>query len=198
MGTKTLELVSIADTAIIDPTAQIGKNTKVWAFVQIAEHAVIGENCVIGNGVYIDRFVKIGNRVRIHNKALLYRGVIIEDDVFIGPAACFTNDESPRSSKTRNLKGKSWRVGKGASIGANATILPDVNIGEYAMIGAGSVVTRSVPNHKAVCGNPARPMGIACYCGNIIKEKSPKKKSLRCESCGKSITLSEDAERVKK
>ena len=143
---------------------------------------------MIGNGAYIDRFVKIGDRVRIHNKVLLYHGVIIEDDVFIGPAACFTNDESPRSGKTRNLMGKSWTVGKGASIGANATILPDVEIGAYAMIGAGSVVTKDVPKHTAVCGNPARITGRACYCGNVLKqEASTMKKAIPCDLCGKSV-----------
>ena len=199
MGTKTLELTSIADTAIIDPTAQLGKGTKVWAFVQIAEHAIIGEDCVIGNGAYIDRFVKIGNRVRIQNKALLYHGLIVADDVFIGPGACFTNDKLPRSGKTRDLKSKSWKVGRGASIGANATILPDINIGEYAMVGAGSVVTKDVPKHTAVYGNPARPFGIACFCGNVMKQKSSlKEKLFQCEHCGQSITVAESGKSVKK
>ncbi len=198
MGAKTLELATIAETAIIDPTAQIGKGTKVWAFVQIAEHAVIGEECVIGNGAYIDQYVRIGNRVRIHNKALLYHGVVVDDDVFIGPGVCFTNDALPRSGKTRDLSGKKWKVGKGVSIGANATILPDTNIGEYAMIGAGSIVTKNVPKHTAVCGNPARAVGAACYCGNVIKQKPTTKKSTRCELCGESITMFERGKSAKK
>lgn len=180
----------IARTALIDRTAKIGMGTKVWAFVQIAEHARVGNNCVLGNGVYIDRYVKIGNRVRIHNKALIYHGVVIKDDVFIGPGACFTNDRFPRSEKTRSLGGRNWTVGKGASIGANVTILPDVNIREYALVGAGSVVTKDVPKHVAVFGNPARPIGFVCYCGAIEKRGrlTPKKNfKFKCRNCGKDV-----------
>lgn len=190
MGTGELALKMVASTAIIHSTARIGRGTKIWAYVQIAEYAKIGNNCVIGNGAYIDRFVEIGDRVRIHNKALLYHGVIIENDVFVGPAACFTNDQFPRSGKTRNLKGRSWTVGKGASIGANATILPDVNIGEYAIVGAGSVVTKDIPKHTVVCGNPANPIGIACYCGVIKKQLATRKiLKFKCNSCGKLVTV---------
>lgn len=146
----------IDKTAIVAKTAKIGKGTKVWAFVQIGENAVIGENCVIGNGSYIDRNVVIGNNVKIHNKALLYDGLIVEDNCFIGPGACFTNDKFPRYNKTRNLSGVSWCLKEGASVGANATILPDVNIGKNSVVGAGSVVTESVPDNSVACGNPAR------------------------------------------
>lgn len=190
MGTKQLEIGAfIAPTALVDPTAQIGKGTKVWAFAQIAEHALVGQDCVIGNGVYIDRFVKIGDRVRIHNKALLYQGVLIEDDVFIGPGACFTNDEFPRSGKTRNLTGKSWTIGKGASIGANTTVLPDVAVGSYALIGAGSVVTKDVAEHAVVCGNPARMIGWACFCGHVLKSNLQKRVNVTCDLCGKRLPL---------
>jgi UDP-2-acetamido-3-amino-2,3-dideoxy-glucuronate N-acetyltransferase len=156
MGKKKLALTTIAPTALIHPSARIGRGTKIWAFAQVAEHAVVGRDCTIGNGAYIDRHVKIGNRVRIHNKALLYHGVIVEDDVFIGPGVCFTNDSYPTSRSTRNLKGKAWYVRTGASIGANATILPDLEIGENSIVGAGSVVTKNVPPNAIVCGNPAR------------------------------------------
>ena len=187
MGTRKLALKA-AVSSIIHPTAKIGRGTRIWAYTQIAEHATIGKQCVIGNGVYVDRFVTIGDRVRIHNKALLYHGVTIKDDVFIGPAVCFTNDNVPRSGKTRNLKGVGWTVGKGASIGANATILPDVEIGEYAMVGAGSVVTKDIPKHAVVCGNPARFTGIACCCGNIIKRKNiSHRTTVKCNACGKTI-----------
>ncbi len=181
----------IAPSAVVDPTARIGRGTKIWAFSQIAEHARIGSECVIGNGVYIDRHVKIGNRVRIHNKALLYHGVVIEDDVFIGPGVCFTNDPWPRSGMTRNLKGRSWTVHKGASIGANATVLPDVVIGAYAVVGCGSVVTHHVPDQVLVYGNPAKLKGFVCRCGFVMKEISSlgNSKSIRCPSCGKAISL---------
>jgi acetyltransferase-like isoleucine patch superfamily enzyme len=123
----------IHKTAIIAGSAKVGRGTKIWAYVQVGENAQIGKDCIIGNGAYIDRNVKIGNNVKIQNKALLYDGLVVEDDCFIGPASCFTNDKHPDSSKTRNLKGIRWRVKKGASIGANATILPDVNIGKGAL-----------------------------------------------------------------
>jgi len=142
--------------AIVARSAKIGAGTKIWAFAQIAENVVIGENCNIANGVYIDRNVIIGNNVKIHNKALLYNGLKVEDDCFIGPGVCFTNDKFPAYNKTRDLSGKRWIMGKGASVGANATILPDINIGENAVVGAGSVVTKSVVASCVVCGNPAR------------------------------------------
>lgn len=159
MGTpqsRALGGASIDRRALVAATATIGEGTKVWAFAQIGERAVIGRNCIIGNGVYIDRDVRVGDNVKIHNKALLYRPLVVEDNCFIGPGACFTNDKHPRFDKTRDLCGVSWRVGEGASIGAHATILPDVEIGKAAVVGAGSVVTRSVPPGAVVCGNPAR------------------------------------------
>ena len=194
MGTKPLAVTYIDPTAIVHSTAQIGEGTKIWAYVQIGEHAVVGKDCVIGNGVYIDRYVKVGNRVRIHNKALLYHGVIVEDDVFIGPGVCLTNDPAPRSGKTRNLKGKSWIVRKGATIGANATVLPDLSIGSYAFVGAGSMVTHPVPHHTLVYGNPARAVGVVCRCGLQIKNEqlSDKNKKLNCPSCGATFALAQD------
>lgn len=142
--------------AIVSKTAKIGEGTKIWAFVQIGDKAKIGKNCVIGNGAYIDRNVIIGNNVKVHNKALLYDGLIVEDNCFVGPGACVTNDRYPKYNKTRSLKKVNWRIKKGASIGANTTILPDISIGRDAIVGAGSVVTKSVPDGAIVCGNPAR------------------------------------------
>jgi len=153
---KVLEKFFIDKRAVVSKTARIGEGTKVWAFVQIGDNAKIGKNCVIGNGAYIDRNVVVGNDVKIHNKVLLYDPLVVEDNCFIGPGVCFTNDKYPKHNKTRNLKKVSWRVKKGASVGANAIILPDVNIGRNAIVGAGSVVTRSVPDGEVVCGNPAR------------------------------------------
>lgn len=176
----------IAPTAIVDPTARIGSGAKIWAFSQVGEHAVIGSQCVIANGAYIDRFVRVGNRVRIHNKALLYHGLIVEDDVFIGPGAVFTNDAWPRSGKTRDLKGISWKIGKGASIGANVTVLPDIEIGAYAVVGAGSVVTKNVPPHALVFGNPASLQGYVCSCGAVTKTVSRSNRG-RCPKCGKAM-----------
>ena len=153
---KALDKFFVDKTSIIASSAKIGNGTKIWAFVQIGENVKIGKNCVIGNGAYIDRNVVIGNNVKVHNKALLYDGLIIEDNCFIGPGVCFTNDRYPKYNKRRKLRSVSWRVKKGASIGANATILSDINIGRDAIVGAGSVVTKNVADKITVCGNPAK------------------------------------------
>ena len=147
-------------TAIISLRAKIGAGTKIWAYAQVREGAVIGRDCIIGNGVYIDKGVRIGNRVNIHNRALLYRNLKVEDDSFIGPAVCFVNDPRPRANVIRRMKGLLRTVGKGASIGANSTILSDISIGRWAMVGAASVVTAPVPDYALVYGVPARLKGF--------------------------------------
>lgn len=179
----------IVPSAVIDPTAKIGAGTRIWAFAQIAQFASVGSDCMIANGVYIDRYVKIGNRVRVHNKALLYQGLVVEDDVFIGPGACFTNDPWPHSGETRNLEGVHWRIGRGASIGANVTVLPDISIGSFAVVGAGSLVSREVPPYALVYGNPARIHGLVCPCGHVfpLKKYPQSPKSLRCPKCKKGL-----------
>ncbi|MBU2103100.1 MAG: N-acetyltransferase [Candidatus Omnitrophica bacterium] len=158
MGTKkrSIKNIFIDPRAIVAKTARIGAGTKIWAFAQVGENARIGKNCVVGNGVYIDRNVVIRDNVKVHNKALLYDGLIVEENCFIGPGTCFTNDKNPSSNKTRVLEGISWRLKKGASVGANVTVLCDITIGEGAVIGAGSVVTKNVPAGVTVCGNPAK------------------------------------------
>ncbi len=147
--------VKIHSTALVADSAKIGEGTVIWAYVQVGENAEVGKSCILGNGVYVDRNVKIGNNVKMHNKASVYDGTIVEDDVFIGPHACFTNDKYPKFDSTRDLEDVSWRVKKGASIGANVTVLPDVTIGVGAVVGAGSVVTKDVPDGALCYGNPA-------------------------------------------
>ncbi len=161
---------SIHPTAIIDAKARIGAGTKVWAYAQIRENVIIGKECMIGNGVYIDSSVKIGDRCNIHNKALLYRNLKVESDVFIGPGVCFINDPKPRANRIRSLKGKSWRVKAGASIGANASIMSDITIGKQAVVGAGSVVTKDVSDYTMVYGNPARFIDFVDELGNRITD----------------------------
>ncbi len=156
---KILKNVYIDKHAIVSNTAAIGAGSRIWAFAQIGDNARIGKNCVIGNGVYIDRNVIVGDNVKIHNKALLYDSLVVEDNCFIGPGACFTNDKYPQFDKTRSLEGISKRVKTGASIGAHAVILPDVDIGKKAIVGAGAVVTKSVPDGAVVYGNPAKVKG---------------------------------------
>jgi len=162
----------IHPTAHISDKAEIGEGCKVWINVQIREHAQIGQNCIISKDVYIDHAVKIGNGCKVQNSVSIYHGVEIGDDVFVGPNACFTNDKVPRAFNTE------WQitethVGTGASIGANATIVCGVRIGEYAMVAAGSVVTKNVPPFTLVAGNPARPVGMIDKAGNRISDASP-------------------------
>lgn len=142
-------------TAIIADDAKIGEGTKIWAFVQIREKVTIGVGCMIANGVYIDKEVTVGNRCNIHNRSLLHRNLIIEDDVFMGPQVCFINDLKPRANRIRNLDGVMTIVRRGASIGTGALIFPNVKIGEGALIGAGAVVTKDVPDRAVVYGVPA-------------------------------------------
>ncbi len=177
--------VFIHATSVVSPAAKIGSGTRVWCFSQVMDNAVIGKNCVIGQCVFIDRNVTIGNNVKIHNKASIYRGIVIEDDVFIGPHVCVANNKRPRSDNTRNLEGISWSVKRGASIGAGSVILPDVNIGEYAMVGAGSIVTKDVPPHALVYGNPAKIKSFVCKCGQDLDRPVEEKNSMvfKCSNC---------------
>jgi acetyltransferase-like isoleucine patch superfamily enzyme len=156
-------------TADVSPEAKIGRGTKIWNNVQIRENAVIGEACIVGKSVYIDHTVVIGNRVKIQNGVSIYHGVTIEDDVFLGPHVTFTNDLYPRAFDP------DWHVvktlvRKGASIGANVTIVCGVDIGAYAMIGAGAVVTKAVPPHALVLGNPGRVSGFVSIMGKKVEE----------------------------
>ncbi|MBP9691321.1 N-acetyltransferase [Candidatus Woesebacteria bacterium] len=151
------------ETAKVD-TETIGRDTTIWAFVHILKGAHIGSNVNICDHCFIEGDVKIGNNVTIKCGVYLWDGVIVEDNVFIGPNATFTNDKLPRS-KNKNYKKLSTTLKRGSSIGANATILGGLEIGEFAMVAAGSVVTRSVPNYALVMGNPARLQGYVCKCG---------------------------------
>ena len=164
--------VRVHPTAEVSPDAVIGPGTSIWNQAQVREDARIGAGCIIGKNVYVDAGVVVGDRVKIQNNVSLFRGVTVEDGVFVGPHVCFTNDRVPRainrdgSPKTDD----DWEVTpilvrSGAALGANSTILPGVTIGRWAMVGAGSVVTRDVADNELVAGNPARRLGSACACG---------------------------------
>jgi len=168
----------IHDTARVDPQAKIGKNVKIWNWVQVRENAEIGDNTILSKNVYVDFGVRIGKNVKIQNNVSVYHGVTIEDGVFVGPHVCFTNDRIPRAiNPDGSLKETSdWEVspitvGYGSSIGANATILPGIRIGCFALIGAGSVVTKDVPDHGLFYGSPARLVGYVCVCGHRMESR---------------------------
>ncbi len=147
------------ETAVIDSGATIGDGTRVWHFSHIMCDVVIGSNCNFGQNVFIASGVKLGNNVKVQNNVSIYAGVECEDDVFLGPSMVFTNVTNPRSGVNRRGEYAKTRVGKGATIGANATIVCGHDIGDYAFIGAGAVVTKSVPPYALVVGNPARQIG---------------------------------------
>ncbi len=160
---------SVHPSAEVAPGAVIGPGTRIWHQAQVREGAVIGADCVLGKDVYVDCGVVIGNRVKIQNGVSLYRGVTLEDDVFVGPGVVFTNDRYPRASSSE-WQVMPTRVCRGASIGANATIVCGVTIGEYALVGAGAVVTRDVPPRSLVVGNPARVVGRVGEDGRPLRE----------------------------
>ncbi len=157
------------ETAVIDEGAIIGKGTKIWHFTHIMPGSIIGENCSLGQNVVVSPDVVLGNNVKVQNNVSIYTGVICEDDVFLGPSMVFTNVINPRSRIIRRDQYLSTKVGRGASIGANATIICGNNIGAFAFIGAGAVVTEDVPDYSLVLGNPARQSGWMSEYGHKLK-----------------------------
>jgi len=192
------EGVRIHPTADVSPKAQIGEGTSIWHHAQVREGARIGRNCILGKGVYVDAGVVIGDNVKVQNYVSIYHGVIIEDGVFCGPHCVFTNDKRPRAvNPDGSLKAADdWevvetRVKRGASIGANAVIVCGVTVGEWAMVGAGSVVSRDVPDYGLVWGNPARLRGFVCACGHRLEmgQEAGKRVRLRCPVCGAQVEI---------
>ena len=155
-------------TAVIDEGAVIGKGTKIWHFSHIMSEAVIGENCLIGQNVLVSSQAVLGNNVKVQNNVSVYTGVVCEDDVFLGPSCVFTNVINPRSFISRKEEFRPTLVKKGATIGANATIICGLTIGEYALIGAGAVVTKDVPDYALIVGNPGKQTGWVDKEGNTI------------------------------
>jgi UDP-2-acetamido-3-amino-2,3-dideoxy-glucuronate N-acetyltransferase len=161
-------MIFIHETAVIDENVTIGEGTKIWHFSHIMSKAVIGERCNLGQNVVVSPNVILGNNVKVQNNVSIYEGVICEDDVFLGPSMVFTNVINPRSAIIRKSEYKTTLVKKGASIGANATIVCGNEIGEYAMIGAGAVITKSVKPYELVVGNPAQHLGWVSEYGHRL------------------------------
>lgn len=155
-------------SAILDEEVLVGEGTRIWHWVHVCRGARIGRDCVLGQGVYIGPRVRVGDRVKIQNHVSVFEGVTLEDEVFCGPSAVFTNVLNPRSGVDRRSEFRETRVGKGASIGANATVVCGVNIGRYAMVGAGAVVTHDVADFEMVVGTPARRLGWISRAGHRL------------------------------
>ncbi len=161
--------------AVVEDGAVIGEGSSIWHFSHVRSGAHIGSDCIIGHAVYIDEGVNVGSRVKIQNKVSIYQGVTVGDDVFVGPHVCFTNDMYPRAFNP------DWEITKtvverGVSIGANSTIRCGITIGEFAMIAAGSIVTKDVPAFALVVGSPGKVTGRVCYCGEVIESGFPVQK----------------------
>jgi acetyltransferase-like isoleucine patch superfamily enzyme len=188
--------VRIHATADVSEKANIGEGTSIWHHSQVREGAQIGKQCILGKGVYIDAGVCIGDNVKIQNYVSVYHGVTLEDGVFVGPHVCFTNDMRPRAiNPDGSLKAADdWelsetRIKRGAALGANSTIRCGVTVGEWAMVGSGSVITRDVPDYGLVMGNPARLKGYVCPCGTKMNQRAGTKDVMECPECGFSTMI---------
>ncbi|WP_304622018.1 acyltransferase [Rhodohalobacter sp. 614A] len=171
---KKIEDVTIHESACVDNPVTIGAGTKIWHFCHVSAHASIGENCVLGQNVFVANDVKIGNRVKIQNNVSIYTGCEIEDEVFLGPSCVLTNVTNPRSQVNRHSLYEKTLFRRGATIGANATIVCGISIGRYAFIGAGAVVTKDVPDYALMVGNPAKQKGWMSRHGHILKDPDEK------------------------
>jgi UDP-2-acetamido-3-amino-2,3-dideoxy-glucuronate N-acetyltransferase len=174
----------VHESSFVEEGVDIGDGTKIWHFCHIQKGAQIGKNCSLGQNINISNNVKIGNGVKIQNNVSVYEGVELEDYVFCGPSMVFTNDLTPRSKYPKGSTGYNMTIVKyGASIGANATIVCGINIGRWAMIAAGAVVTKNVPNYALMAGVPAQQIGYVCECGKTLPE------GLNCRICNRKYFL---------
>lgn len=175
----------VHETAVIDEEVQIQEDVRIWHFTHVSRGACIGARSVLGQNVFVGHGVHIGTGVKIQNNVSVYAGVTIEDDVFLGPSCVFTNVLTPRAHVERKDEFAPTRVGRGVTVGANATIICGHVLGEYALIGAGSVVTKDVPPHALVVGNPARRTAWACRCGEVLGSDGV------CARCGDCYRVTE-------
>lgn len=171
----------VHESSYIDEPCEIGAGTKIWHFSHIMSNSKIGQNCNIGQNVVISPGVTLGNGVKIQNNVSIYTGVICEDEVFLGPSCVFTNVINPRSFIERKNEYQTTLIKKGATIGANATIICGNTIGQYALIGAGAVITKNVPDYALMIGNPAKLIGYICQCGQRLDFKEGQAQCLTCK-----------------
>lgn len=181
----------IHESAYVDEGARVGAGTRIWHFCHVMGGAVIGERCSLGQNVVVMNGVRIGTNVKIQNNVSVYEGVILDDDVFCGPSMVFTNVVNPRSHVSRKAEYKTTHVKRGVSIGANATIVCGVTLGEYAFVGAGAVITRDVQPYALMAGVPGRRIGWMCQCG----ERLPDSGAGTCGACG--TTYERDGEGIR-
>lgn len=181
----------VHESSYVDEGVTIGAGTKVWHFSHVMGGATIGEKCNIGQNVVISPDCHVGNNVKIQNNVSVYEGVTLEDDVFCGPSMVFTNVINPRSHVSRKDEYKQTRVGKGATIGANATIVCGITLGKYCFIGAGAVVTKDVPDYALIVGNPGVVKGHMCDCGVKLPavDTSKADSTAQCTACGKNYSI---------
>ncbi|HVH42380.1 MAG TPA: acyltransferase [Labilithrix sp.] len=186
-------------SSVVSDKAELGDGTQIWLYCQVRENVRIGKGCVLGKGIYIDTGVTIGDNVKIQNNASIYTGVTIEDGVFVGPHVCFTNDKVPRAvNPDMSLKGlDDWHVTPtlvkaGAALGANSTIVCGVTVGRWAMVASGTVVTKDVPDHALVMGNPARFFAWVCSCGKRVQIDESERRGV-C-ACGRTLLMERSAD----
>jgi UDP-2-acetamido-3-amino-2,3-dideoxy-glucuronate N-acetyltransferase len=172
----------IHPTAVVEDGARLGAGAAVWHHAHVRSGAEVGAGTSLGKNVYVDAGVRIGERCKIQNNVSVYAGVTLEDEVFVGPSAVFTNDRYPRAVSP-DWEVVPTHVARGASIGANATLVCGIEVGEWATVGAGSVVTRDVAAHELVVGNPARRVGWVCRCGRVVARGDEQPTDLRCQRC---------------
>lgn len=170
------------ESAYIDTPCHIGHGTRIWHFCHVMAGARIGAGCTLGQNVYVDRDAVIGDGCKLQNNVSIYKGVVLQDRVFCGPSVVFTNVINPRAFIERKHEFRPTVVQEGATLGANSTIVCGITIGAYALIGAGSVVTKDIPAHALIYGVPARQMGWVCCCGTTLTVE-PESKGCRCPSC---------------